>query len=206
MSQPSPQSFYTERIPTQFNRALDEQAEAGEDGARLLASMQAVNATLCIVARGEGGGTFYLNVAEGRMTPGESAANPPFLTLVHDEKAFQVLEREAGDSALGFLGGLAGMAGEIRLTQQRLDNLQGLAGSLQFEVTGNDGFSLWTHFGSDPLPEEPHCRIQVTDDAYRELRGGNVNPQDAFMSGKIQVEGDMQMAMQLALAVLSPDV
>jgi putative sterol carrier protein len=47
--------------------------------------------------------------------------------------------------------------------------------------------------------------IRVDTEAYRELRAGKLDPQEAFLAGKIAVEGDMQKAMQLALAVLSPD-
>ncbi|MCZ6464443.1 MAG: SCP2 sterol-binding domain-containing protein [Proteobacteria bacterium] len=202
---PTPQSFYNERIPAQFNKALDEQAELGEGGAKLLGDMNAVNATLQIVVEGDGGGTFCLNVEKGRMTSGDKAVHPPFMTLVHDLAAFEVLERESGDSALGFLGGLAGLAGEIQLTQSRIDNLAGLNGSLRFELTGEDGFSLLAHFGSEPIPDEPNCSISIDAEAYRQLRSGELNPQDAFMGGQIHIDGDMQMAMQLALALMSPD-
>ena len=204
MSAATPQSFYTERIPAQFNKALDEQAALGEEGAALLADMS-ITATLRVIVEGDQGGTFFLNLAEGRMAAGDDAAQPPFLTVVHDMQAFEVLEREAGDSALGFLGGLAGLAGEIKLTKTRIDNLAGLSGALRFELTGEGGFSLLTHFGADPIPEEPDCKISVEAEAYRQLQSGELNPQDAFMGGKINVEGDMQMAMQLALAALSPD-
>jgi hypothetical protein len=205
MSDGGPRAFYTERIPAQFNRALDEQAGAGEAGARLLENMRAVDATLKIVVESEDGGTFFLNVEQGRMHAGESAARSPFLTLVHDAAAFARLEEEAGESALGFLGGLAGMAGDIRLTRGRLANLEGVSGTVGFEMVGEGGFSLVTHFGAGEPDSEPRCRISVDADAYTRLKAGELNPQDAFMSGKINVEGDVQIAMQLALAILSPD-
>jgi hypothetical protein len=205
MSDGGPRAFYTQRIPAQFNRALEEQVAAGEAGAKLLEDMRAVTATLKIVVESDDGGTFFLNVDRGVMEAGDEPAQPPFLTLVHDAAAFARLEEEAGDSALGFLGGLAGLAGDIRLTRNRLANLEGLSGSVGFEMVGEGGFRLLTHFGSgDPSPE-PQCRISVEAEAYRKLKAGELNPQDAFMGGQINVEGDAQMAMQLALAVLSPD-
>lgn len=204
MTPPNPRHFYGERIPTQFNRVLERQESEARDE-RLLEDLRSVNATLKIVVEAEDGGVFFLNIREGRMACEGEAAHPPFLTLVHDRKAFEVLEREAGDSALGFLGGLSGLAGEMKLTKSRLENLAGLSGALRFELVGDDGFQLLTHFGEEPLPDEPHCCISVDADAYQQLRSGELQPQDAFMGGKIRVEGDMQMAMQLALAALSPD-
>jgi len=200
-----PRSFYTERIPAQFNRALEEQAARGDAAAKLLEDMRAVCATLCVVVEGDAVDTFFLNVEQGRMTAGDQAQHPPFLTLVQDRAAFEVLERESGDSALGFLGGMAGMAGEMKLTQTRIDNLADLKGAIRFELTGEGGFSMLTHFGSDPIPEQPNCSIRVDADAYRRLRSGELAAQEAFMGGQIQIDGDMQMAMQLALAALSPD-
>jgi putative sterol carrier protein len=205
MSEETPRAFYTERIPTQFNRALAAQEAAGEEGAKVLADMRAVNATLCAEVRCEDGGPFYLNIENGTMSAGDAPSHPPFLTLRQDRRAFERLAAEAGDSALGMLGGLSGLAGEMKLTRSRIENLRAVAGLLSFEVTGDDGFRLLTHFGSDPFPEEPACSITVSPEAYAELRSGKLDPQSAFLNGAIRVDGEMQLAMQLALAALSPD-
>ena len=205
MSDPAPQSFYAERIPAQFNHTLEAQEAAGEAGARVLEDLRKVNATMRIIVEGEGGSTFNLNIAQGRMSADAEARHDPFLTIVHDLAAFEVLERESGDSALGFLGGLVGISHEIKLTHSRLANLAGLAGALRFSLTGEGGFTLLTHFGGGEVAAEPKCSISIDAEAYRALKSGELNPQDAFMNGKIAVEGDMQMAMQLALAAMSPD-
>jgi SCP-2 sterol transfer family len=197
--------FYTERIPAQFNAALDAQAALGEAGRRVYEGMAAVNATLQVDVRGEGGGAFFLNIHDGRMTSEEAPAHPPFLTLIQDVAAFERLAAEAGDSALALLGGLSGLAGELKLTKQRVDLLAGLRGAVRFEVLGEDGFALVTHFGPEPVPSEPHASIRVDPDVYRELRGGGVDPAQAFLDGKLRVEGDMQLTMQLALAAIAPD-
>lgn len=204
-AKPDPRSFYTETLPAQWNRALREQERAVQAAQRLLDGMRAVSATIRVQVEGEGGGTFYLNVHEGVLTPGEAPAHEPFLTLVQDRAGFERLAAEAGDSPMAFLGGLSGLAGEMKLTRDRLENLQGLRGCVRFEVTGPGGFALRTHFGPGAVPEAADTTITVAPDAYRKLRTGELAPHDAFMTGQIAVDGDMQLAMQIALAAMAPD-
>ncbi len=200
-----PQRFFRELLPAQWNEALREQQRAAEAAQRLLEGMQAVEATLCVEIGGEGGERFYLNVEAGRLTSDETASHPPFLTLRLDRPDFERFAAEVGDSALGFLGALSGLGQEMRLTRARVELLAGLAGAVRFELRGEGGFALLTHFGTGAPPAEPTTSITVERDAYRALRAGELNPQDAFLGGQIQVEGDMQLAMQLALAALAPD-
>jgi hypothetical protein len=201
----TPQAFYTKRLPEQWNRALRDQEQLAERAARQLQGMRAVHATICVEVREGDGERFYLNVAEGSMSADPEPAQPPFLTVVQDGAAFRRLSQEAGDSAMALLGGLSGLAGEMKLTKARMDLLADVSGSLRFEVTGPDGFTLLTCFGPGPAPEQPDTTLRVSPEAYADLREGRLDPQNAFMGGQIQVEGDMQLAMQLALAAMSPD-
>lgn len=200
-----PRTFFVEILPAQWNAALREQERAVEAAERLLEGMRGVDATIRVEIHGDGGGTFFLNVAAGLLTPGAEPAHPPFLTLVLERPAFERFAAEVGDSALGFLGALTGMAQEMRLTRARIDLLKGLSGSVRFEVRGAGGFALLTHFGPGSPPAAPTTSIAVEREAYRALRAGELNPQDAFLGGQIKVEGDYQLAMQLALAALAPD-
>jgi hypothetical protein len=201
----SPRQFYLERIPAQWNRALDKQRALGEAGARVYRDLCAVNTSLRVRITDGAQETFFLNVIDGRMETGEAPKHAVFLTLAHDGAALARLSEEAGDSALGFLGGLAGVAGDIKLTRTRLQNLAGLAGTIRFSLTGPSGFSVTTHFGAGEPSAEPQCSISVRREAYDRLKRGEIQLQDAFLSGHVQVDGDAQMAMQLALSVLSPD-
>jgi hypothetical protein len=202
---PEPRRFYAECVPAQFNRALDAQQAKGEAGRRLYEDMRAVDASIRIEVEGEGGGTFYLNIAQGRMRASEEASHPPFLTLLQDRRAFERLVRETGDSATALLGDLAGLGGDMQLTRRRIEHLVGLSGLMHFEVTGDDGFTLRTHFGSDPIRSEADTRIRMDEAAYRDLRSGEIDLQSAFMDLRIAIEGDMQLALQVALAAIAAD-
>lgn len=205
MSEASARKFFLETLPAQFNAALLEQERAVEAARRVLEGMRAVHATIRADVRGEGGGTFFLNVSGGRVTPGERPTHPPFLTLVLEQSSFDRFLAEVGGSALGFLGALSGLAQEMKLTQARIDGLAGLQGTVRFEVRGPGGFHLLSHFGAGEPSEAPATSISVERSAYADLRAGRLNPQDAFLSGQIQVDGDLQLAMQLALAAVAPD-
>lgn len=201
-----PQDFYTRRVPAQWNKTLETQeaeATGGDDDAkRILQGMQSVDATIRVQVDGN---DFALNVDAGRMTAAEAPAQAPFMTLAHDMDTFAVLERESGDSVLGFLGGLAGLEESMKLTASRMQNLAGLEGTLRFALTGDGGFVLLVHFGEGEVAAEPKCRLSVDREAYDKLRSGEINPQEAFMNQQIEIAGDMQMAMQLALAAMTPD-
>jgi hypothetical protein len=154
---------------------------------------------------GQGGGTFFLNISAGRMSAGRTALHAPFLTLVQDRNAYERLACEAGDSALALIAGVSGLAGGMKLTPARIESFAEVDGLLRFEVTGEDGFVVGAHFGSAPMPPEPKATITMDREAYRDLRSGALDPQSAFMNQQIVVKGDMQAAMQLALAAISPD-
>jgi hypothetical protein len=202
-----PATFYRHRVPAQFNRTFEAQralAESGDaDAARVLEGMRTVHASIEVEV--EGDGRYHLNVDAGHMQAGEANAHAPFMTMKHDLASFSVLERESGDSVLSFLGGLAGMSEDMRLTSQRIQNLRGIQGCLRFELTGEKAFSVLVHFGDSPAPEVPDCHISIEGSSYDQLRSGELGPQDAFLGGQIQVEGDMTIGMQVALAALSPE-
>lgn len=195
-----PQDFYNRRVAAQWNKTLDAQ-ESGS----VREAMEGVDATIRVLVRGNTEEIFHLNIAKGRMTADDDDAQAPFLTLAHDLDAFAILEKESGDSVLGFLGGLAGLEESMKLTTGRMQNLANMEGTLRFALTGEGGFEMLVHFGAGPVADETRCSLEIAREAYDKLRTGELNPQEAFMSQQISVEGDMQMAMQLALAAMTPD-
>ena len=198
-----PETFYRDWIPAQFNRGLAAQAALGEPGKRVHAAMRAVSGTIRVDVEGQG--TWFLNIREGLMSADPQATHAPFLTLIQDAAAFERIASEAGDSALALLGGLSGLAGEMKLTRARVEMLAGIDGLVRFEVSGERGFALRTHFGSGAVPAAPATTIRMDEAAYRDLRSGKLDPQTAFMTQQVVIEGDMRLAMLLALAAVAPD-
>jgi hypothetical protein len=167
--------------------------------------MKAVNETIRVDLT-DTGASYFLNIAGGRMKAGEQAAHPPFLTVRQDRIAYEKLHSQATTgSPMALLSGLAGLGLKMRLTQQRIDALKDVKGTLKFIVRGKGGFVLYTHFGTGPISEEHTATITIDEDTYRELRSGELHPQQAFMDDRIQTEGHMEMVFQLALAAMAPD-
>ena len=205
---PDPKTFFRERFPAQLNRSLAEQERATQMAQRVLAGMRAVAATIRFDVRGEGGITVFVNIEGGRSSAGDAPAHPPFLSISVERSHYEPLFREAGDNVLGFLGGISGMGAPIKLTRDRVEQIAAVGGTLCFELTGEGGFQLLAKLGNSAPVDSgavADTTIRVDAQAYRELREGRLEPQEAFLAGKITVDGDMQRAMQLALAVLSPD-
>jgi hypothetical protein len=202
--------FYRDRIPAQWNRRLETQRAAvaggGEEAEQTLDAMCRVRASLDVLVTDADGDVHYrLVIEEGRMSIGEVTPEKPILTLVHDLDTFETLERESGDSLLGFLGALAGQGEEMRLTERQVQTLGELDGSLRFERKGGSPFRITAYLG-DAIPgAEPACYLGIDALTYSKLESGELSPQDAFMGGQIILEGDVQIAMQVALAALAPE-
>jgi hypothetical protein len=201
--------FYRVRVPEQFNRTLESQRAAARDdpaASLMLEEMEAVRTAIVVeVDSGDAIHRHAFEIERGEMRSVDEPVRRPFLILGHTLDDFPNIRRECGDSLLGFLGGLAGLGDEMRLTSQRVRSLRELHGSLVFERVGPGGFTLFASFGIAKPEPKPRATIQLDEAVYARLRGGELDPQDAFLEGEIAIEGDMGMAVGLALAALSPD-
>jgi len=81
--------------------------------------------------------------------------------------------------------------------------LSGIQGSVLWVVEGEGGGKYVLNFsGGEVSVEEgdkPDATATVTldIDTWKELSSGETNPQAAFMSGKVQIAGDLSLLMQI---------
>ena len=77
----------------------------------------------------------------------------------------------------------------------------GFDGSIKVEIE-DEGALVIDQGGARPAGDDTaECTMIASADTLQGLLEGDLNPTAAFMSGKLRVEGNMQMAMKLGAAL-----
>jgi hypothetical protein len=85
--------------------------------------------------------------------------------------------------------------------RQVLAALKDIRGSLRAELDDpNRALGATIKFGGE-MKDAPDCIIRIKMDHVRAIASGELDPQVAFMTGKVKIEGDSGLLMQL-LAVM----
>ena len=79
----------------------------------------------------------------------------------------------------------------------------GINATIQFDLSGDNGGPYWlrmadgrTESGSGRV-ENPNMTLRAAADDWVAVVKGELNAMQAFMSGKVKIQGDMGLAMKL---------
>ena len=86
---------------------------------------------------------------------------------------------------------------------EKPEALAGINATYQFNLSGDDGGSWVIALTDDNKSvttgedENAQCIISMSSADFMGMIGGSLNPQMAFMTGKLRVKGDMALALKL---------
>jgi putative sterol carrier protein len=92
---------------------------------------------------------------------------------------------------------------DLMKTRFKADAAKGLNAVYQFDLTGEGGgkYHLIIKDGTlevnEGAHEKPNITITMAAPDYVAMTNGKLNPQMAFMSGKLKIAGDMGLAMKM---------
>jgi sterol carrier protein 2 len=134
---------------------------------------------------------------------GPSGAAEPEVTVtqtVQDWKAIAVGEAGAVDLAPP----QSSPTDVLFLDKSAQAMLGQVKGTVRFEVTGYNGrtWQLSVKFGDAPAKPDPDATISVDAETYAQILARTLPPPQAYFQGRVKLGGDMNLAMQLAMAMM----
>jgi hypothetical protein len=80
-----------------------------------------------------------------------------------------------------------------------LEQMRTLHVLVRVVVQGGEGgdWSVGFKLGPGEIPGQPTATLAVSETDIAAMQSGELNPLEAFMAGRIRVEGDMTLVMQM---------
>lgn len=88
------------------------------------------------------------------------------------------------------------VAAAVKALNERLGG-EGLDGSVRF-VIEDEGSIRVDEFGASAGDGDADCTLTASAETFQDLLSGNLDPTAAFIGGRLAVDGNMGLAMQLA--------
>jgi hypothetical protein len=184
----TPNAFFTEWLPAQA------------------AELPAATAPLAVRVHlvGDDGGSWELRLGPAGLTVGAPGDGEPEVTVhqtVADWRAIAIGE----PGQVNLAPPQAGPTDVLFLDQAAQKIVREVQGTIRFEVTGYNGrtWALVVKLGGRPLdPARADATISVDAETYAAMLARTLPAPAAYFQGKLQMTGDMQLAMQLGMALM----
>ena len=169
----------------------------------LPADAKQLDVTLGVQLEGEGGGQWRLHLKDGGLRVERGPVEDAAFTVIQSVDDWRGALWEGRGGAFGrqsqalFQPGAGAGAGAI--PPSALAQLQMLRGMIKMVVTGDKGgeWAVAFKLGPGPAPAKPTTTVSISADDAGALERGELDPMQAFMSGRIRVDGDMALLMQM---------
>lgn len=170
---------------------------------------------LGLVLEGQGGGEWVLSVESGKLRVEPASRDDTAFTFVQSVDdwrgaLWQGRGGAVGKAAAGLFRpseGLAGAGGGMGAVPNpaALEQMRQLDGLVRVLVTGGQGgdWSVGFKLGPGAIPAKPTTTLAVSEADAGAMQRGELNPLEAFMAGRIRVEGDMTLVMQMQAISMS---
>lgn len=202
--------------PSEFmERVLPEALEA----AGLPEGADHLSVKLGVRLEGEGGGEWLLEIGDGRVRVERGTRADAAFTYAQSVDDWRGALWEGRGGAVGraasglFRPERRGSAGAPGLgaapSPAALEAMRSLSGMLRLVVTeggspetGSGAWRVDLVLGPGDIPAEPTTTVYVSAADAEAMQRGELDPMQAFMAGRIRVEGDMTLMLQMQAAQL----
>ncbi len=187
----TPNGFFADWLPAQITDFKDMIKEVGGG----------ISASTSVRVTGDNGGEWAIGLDNGEVAVSEGLKDDSLVTVTISEGNFvEAVTGKRAEVPMGMPGGASGGMDPLKAIDEmksKMDALKNVSGSFQFKIEDDNPFAATIKFAG-PMTEEPTATIIINSETAAELASGELNPQAAFMSGKLQIKGDMGLLMQLA--------
>jgi putative sterol carrier protein len=196
--------------PIEASEFMEEWLPRAFAEAELPPGTEEVSVRLGVLLEGEGGGEWVCHIEGGRMQVASGSREECAFTIVQPLSDWRGALWEGRGGAVGegaaafFRPGSAPPPGAGSPTggapsARALVEMEKLQGVIRMVVSGESEGDWRVDFklGPGPIPEEPTTTIRFQAEDAAAMQRGELDPMAAFMSGRMQVEGDMTLMMQM---------
>ena len=183
---------------------------------RIPAALAALDESFAVRLRGDAGGAWRIRLQGGALRVEAGECTDAALTLLQSQEDWSGALWKGRGGPFGryaaklFTLRTAELLDEIGkrvsepLDAKLLEPLREIEGLIALVVKGGEGgdWRLELKLGGGEIPDAPNTTISITAEDADALGSGELKALEAFMAGRIQVEGDVGLVMQLQGAVM----